>query len=114
MGFFLFFRYYFQHPYSRLFVSYFVIFSNFLVFAEDPVSHSHTESEIPVVGNVFSFVATKYPPQWSWCVLKVLLWVVAIISGCFFGKYLIHHVVLSKYASFFVLSKINPFNPFVP
>ncbi|GFX14752.1 transmembrane protein 117 [Trichonephila clavipes] len=65
------FRYYFQHPYSRLFVSYFVIFCNFLVFAEDPVSHSHTESEIPFVGHVFSFVATKYPPQWSWCILKV-------------------------------------------
>ncbi|XP_054712846.1 transmembrane protein 117-like [Uloborus diversus] len=91
------FRYYFQHPYSRLFVSYFVIFCNFLVFAEDPVSHSHTESEIPVVGNVFSFVATKYPPQWSWCVLKVILWVIAIISGCFFGKYLIHHFVLNRF-----------------
>ncbi|GIY98455.1 transmembrane protein 117 [Caerostris extrusa] len=88
------FRYYFQHPYSRLFVSYFVIFCNFLVFAEDPVSHSHTESEIPFVGHVFSFVATKYPPQWSWCILKVILWVIAIISGCFFGKYLIHHLLL--------------------
>ncbi|CAL1267183.1 unnamed protein product [Larinioides sclopetarius] len=91
------FRYYFQHPYSRLFVSYFVIFCNFLVFAEDPVSHSHTESEIPFVGHVFSFVATKYPPQWSWCVLKVILWVIAIISGCFFGKYLIHHLLLSSF-----------------
>ena len=35
-------QYYFllQHPYLRLFVSYFIIFCNFLVFAEDPVSHS--------------------------------------------------------------------------
>jgi hypothetical protein len=35
-------RYYFQHPYPRLFVTYFVIFCNFLLFAEDPISHSHT------------------------------------------------------------------------
>ncbi|XP_071040319.1 transmembrane protein 117 isoform X2 [Parasteatoda tepidariorum] len=91
------FRYYFQHPYSRLFVSYFVIFCNFLVFAEDPVSHSHTESEIPVVGNVFSFVATKYPPQWTWRTLKVVLWLIAIIIGCIFGKYFIHHVVLNRF-----------------
>nr|CAD7394269.1 unnamed protein product [Timema cristinae] len=36
-------RYYFQHPYARLFVTYFVIFCNFLLFAEDPISHSHTD-----------------------------------------------------------------------
>lgn len=35
-------RFFFQHPYARLFVAYFVIFCNFLIFAEDPVSHSHT------------------------------------------------------------------------
>nr|CAD7259491.1 unnamed protein product [Timema shepardi] len=40
-------RYYFQHPYARLFVTYFVIFCNFLLFAEDPISHSHTASLIP-------------------------------------------------------------------
>lgn len=34
-------RYYFQHPYLRLIVAYLVIFCNFLLFAEDPVSHSH-------------------------------------------------------------------------
>ncbi len=32
----------FQHPYLRLFVCYLVIFCNFLVFAEDPLSHSKT------------------------------------------------------------------------
>jgi hypothetical protein len=31
-----------QHPYLRLFVCYLVIFCNFLVFAEDPLSHSKT------------------------------------------------------------------------
>lgn len=92
-------RYYFQHPYPRLFVTYFVIFCNFLLFAEDPISHSHTgtwylhwrhgegqdncslfqveymffvaESDIPMVGNVFSFVLTKYPPEWRWSLIKV-------------------------------------------
>ena len=34
-------RYYFQHPWLRLIVAYLVIFCNFLLFAEDPVSHSH-------------------------------------------------------------------------
>lgn len=64
-------RYFFQHPYARLFISYFVIFCNFLLFAEDPVSHSRTESNISIVGNVFSFVLTKYPPQWTWSAVKV-------------------------------------------
>ena len=33
-------KYFFQHPYLRLLVCYSVIFCNFLMFAEDPVSHS--------------------------------------------------------------------------
>ncbi|XP_049860353.1 transmembrane protein 117-like isoform X3 [Schistocerca gregaria] len=83
-------RYYFQHPYPRLFVTYFVIFCNFLIFAEDPISHSHTESTIPIVGNVFSFVLTKYPPEWRWSLIKVLMWLLAILCGMIVGKLLIH------------------------
>lgn len=30
-----------------------------------------SEADIPVVGNVFSFVITKYPPDWRWQLLKV-------------------------------------------
>jgi hypothetical protein len=30
-----------------------------------------SEADIPVVGNVFSFVITKYPPDWRWRFLKV-------------------------------------------
>ncbi|XP_019896115.1 transmembrane protein 117 isoform X3 [Esox lucius] len=55
------FRYYFQHPWSRLFVAYLVTFCNFLIFAEDPVSHSQTEAHMIVVGNCFSFIINKYP-----------------------------------------------------
>ena len=32
---------------------------------------SDAEADIPVVGNVFSFVFTKYPPDWRWRFLKV-------------------------------------------
>ncbi|XP_077516915.1 transmembrane protein 117-like isoform X2 [Amblyomma americanum] len=88
------FRYFLQHPYARLFVSYFVIFCNFLVFAEDPISHSRTESEIPVFGNVFSFVCTKYPPEWGWRCAKVLLWLLALFCGLVCGKYFIHRFLL--------------------
>ncbi|KAL3190123.1 hypothetical protein MRX96_020440 [Rhipicephalus microplus] len=88
------FRYFLQHPYARLFVSYFVVFCNFLVFAEDPISHSRTESEIPVFGNVFSFVCTKYPPEWGWRCAKVLLWLLALFCGLVCGKYFIHHFLL--------------------
>lgn len=30
-----------------------------------------TESNINVVGNVFSFVANKYPTEWYWKTIKV-------------------------------------------
>ncbi|XP_023704147.1 uncharacterized protein LOC111862740 isoform X2 [Cryptotermes secundus] len=89
-------RYYFQHPYPRLFVTYFVIFCNFLLFAEDPISHSHTESDIPMVGNVFSFVLTKYPPEWRWSLIKVLMWLLAMLCGMVLGKLLIHGYVCGK------------------
>lgn len=88
------FRYFLQHPYARLFVSYFVVFCNFLVFAEDPISHSRSESEIPVFGNVFSFVCTKYPPEWGWRCAKTLLWLLALLWGLVCGKYFIHHFLL--------------------
>lgn len=89
-------RYYFQHPYTRLFIAYFVTFCNFLIFAEDPISHSHTECEIPVVGNVISFVCTKYPSDWPWIIVKVGLWLTAIFVGLIVGKYFVHHVLLRR------------------
>ena len=61
------FRYYFQHPYLRLAVAYLVTFCNFLIYAEDPVAHSEAECFIPVVGNTFSFVVTKYPKKRLGC-----------------------------------------------
>ncbi|CAH1787332.1 unnamed protein product [Owenia fusiformis] len=89
------FRYYFQHPYSRIFVAYLVTFCNFLIYAEDPVAHSVKECYIPVVGNVASFVISKYPPN-AWSVLKVFLWLAAIICGIFFGKFVVHKILFRK------------------
>ncbi|XP_015261750.1 PREDICTED: transmembrane protein 117 [Gekko japonicus] len=84
------FRYYFQHPWSRLIVAYLVIFFNFLIFAEDPVSHSRTEANVIVVGNCFSFVTNKYPEGGGWRFLKVFLWLLAILTGMIAGKFLFH------------------------
>ncbi|KAK8739321.1 hypothetical protein OTU49_003576 [Cherax quadricarinatus] len=89
-------RYYFQHPWLRLIIAYLVIFCNFLLFAEDPVSHSHAESNIPVVGNVFSFVSTKYPDEWFWRMIKVVMWLIAILCGMLVGKVLIHGLIFKR------------------
>nr|XP_033815318.1 transmembrane protein 117 isoform X1 [Geotrypetes seraphini]XP_033815319.1 transmembrane protein 117 isoform X1 [Geotrypetes seraphini] len=83
------FRYYFQHPWTRLLVAYLVTFLNFLIFAEDPISHSQTEANMIVIGNCFSFVMNKYPGG-GWSFLKVLLWLIAIITGLLAGKFLFH------------------------
>ncbi|XP_067935642.1 transmembrane protein 117-like isoform X2 [Watersipora subatra] len=87
--------YYFQHPYARLFVAYLVTFCNFLIYAEDPVAHSAAECNIIVVGNIYSFVITKYPPN-GFSVLKVFLWIVAIIVGILIGKLVIHRILLKR------------------
>lgn len=89
------FRYYFQHPWSRLIVAYLVTFFNFLIFAEDPVSHSQTEARMIVVGNCFSFLFNKYPGL-GWNVLKVLCWILAIIIGLLAGKFIFHRQLFGK------------------
>lgn len=91
------FRYYFQHPWSRMIVAYLVIFFNFLIFAEDPVSHSQTEANVIVVGNCFSFVTNKYPRGVGWRVLKVLLWLLAVLTGLIAGKFLFHQRLFGEY-----------------
>lgn len=88
------FRYYFQHPYARLFVAYFVTFCNFLIYAEDPVAHSRKECNIPVIGNCFAFVGTRYPPN-AWSLLKVILWLAGTIVGMVVGKLLFHTLLFN-------------------
>ncbi|XP_062418994.1 transmembrane protein 117 [Pungitius pungitius] len=89
------FRYYFQHPWSRLIVAYLVTFFNFLIFAEDPISHSQTEAHMIVVGNCFSFLFNKYPGL-GWNVLKVVCWILAIITGMLAGKFIFHRQLFGK------------------
>lgn len=89
------FRYYFQHPWSRLIVAYLVTFFNFLIFAEDPVSHSQTEAHMIVVGNCFSFLFNKYPGL-GWNILKVVCWTLAIICGLLAGKFIFHRQLFGK------------------
>jgi len=89
------FRHYYQHPYFRIFISYFVIFCNFWIYAEDPVAHSKSKCSIPMIGNAFSFVATKYPPN-AFSLLKVVLWLTAIIIGILVGKLVLHHILFKR------------------
>ncbi len=49
------------------------------------------------MGNVFSFVVTKYPPEWSWTLLKTLMWLLAVVCGLIVGKTLIHGLLLSGF-----------------
>ncbi|XP_060082891.1 transmembrane protein 117-like [Ylistrum balloti] len=88
-------RYYFQHPYLRIFIAYFVTFCNFLIYAEDPVAHSMKECNIPLIGNDFAFVCTRYPPN-AFSLLKVVMWLGAIVVGCILGKILIHMLLFNK------------------
>ncbi|KPM11147.1 THEM117 domain containing protein, partial [Sarcoptes scabiei] len=85
------------HPYSRLFICYSVIFCNFLIFAEDPLSHSLKECSIPILGNIISMLFTKYPHR-SWLLfsVKISMNIIAIIIGLIFGKYFLHNIVLRR------------------
>ncbi|XP_032815930.2 transmembrane protein 117 isoform X1 [Petromyzon marinus] len=89
------FRHYFQHPWLRLFIAYLVTLLNFLMFAEDPVSHSRTEANVAVVGNCFSLVVNKYPGGW-WSVLKVCTWLCGIAGGMLVGKFIIHQALFGN------------------
>ena len=60
------------------------------------MAHSSAECNIIGVGNVYSFVITKYPPN-GFSVLKVFLWLLAIAIGLTVGKLVIHRMLLSKY-----------------
>ena len=52
-------KYWLRHPYLRILTAYLVVFCNFLIFAEDPVSHSHTDSVIDIIGNIYAFVFSR-------------------------------------------------------
>ncbi|XP_061677623.1 transmembrane protein 117 [Syngnathoides biaculeatus] len=90
------FRYYFKHPWSRITVAYLVIFLNFLIFAEDPLSHSQKEARIGVVGNCFSFLFSKYPRA-RWNFVKGVCWILGIFTGLLVGKFVVHQQLFGRY-----------------
>jgi hypothetical protein len=60
-----------------LFVTYFVIFCNFLLFAEDPISHSHTGTWCSVTLR-FTHLPTPWKvvsitTQYNYCSSKILI-----------------------------------------
>ncbi|KAG7230957.1 hypothetical protein INR49_024986, partial [Caranx melampygus] len=63
--------------------------------AEDPVSHSQTEAHMIVVGNCFSFLFNKYPGL-GWNILKVVCWILAIITGLLAGKFIFHRQLFGQ------------------
>ena len=52
-------KYWLRHPYLRILTAYLVVFCNFLIFAEDPVSHSHSDCVIDVIGNIYAFMFSR-------------------------------------------------------
>ena len=82
----------FQHPYLRLIVCYFVILCNFLVFAEDPVSHSKR-------GEQKTFSSLTFSSPQFYTLLHMYLKVVSKVPRNFNYIYhsfilLYHHIIL--------------------
>jgi len=75
-----------RHPVARLVL-------DMILFFEDPTNDSEVEANIPGVGHVFNFIF-----DWSAgagaAVLKVFLLPVAVLSGCWFGRQVLHHRLL--------------------
>ena len=72
-----------------------MILLNFFLYAEDPVAHSETESRIPILGNVFSMILTKYPAN-LYSALKVFMWLFGMCLGMVLGKFFWHQWLFRK------------------
>ena len=75
----------FQHPYLRLIVCYFVILCNFLVFAEDPVSHSKR-------GEQKTFLSLTFSSSQFYTLLQMYMKVVSKVPRNF--NYIYHSFIL--------------------
>ena len=89
------------HPVSRLFVACGISLLNFWILVEDPIAHSNISSEIPIVGNVFALMFTKWPSDPSMVIGKFCFAVIGLITGCLFGKFVVHQRCLRKSFSMF-------------
>ena len=90
------FRYYFQHPYFRLFIAFSVPLMNFLMYAEDPVAHAFNNCDIPIVGTVFNFTFTRWTND-VWGLIHGFFLALGILEGCTFGKSWVHGIFLSMF-----------------
>lgn len=96
--------YWFRHPNLRLIIAFTVVFLNFYIFAEDPVSHSVKDCHISIIGNIFSFLFANYPSN-GYSALKILLWLFSITFGVVVGKMVIHHYLLCERFKLKIFSK---------
>ena len=53
------FKHFYRHPWLRLAVAYLDVFLCFYLVAEDPISNSHAECQVDILGNSYSFVMTR-------------------------------------------------------
>lgn len=88
------FRYYYRHPFPRIFVATFIAVLNFLIYAEDPIAHSRVEGEIPIIGTDLSLIFSRYPDEGGLYALKLFTVIGFILLGMFIGRQLVHHKLL--------------------
>eukprot|EP00736_Rhodelphis_marinus_P007899 Rmarinus@m.24038 len=86
---------YAKHPYTRLFISFQIMFLNFYMFAEDPIVHSQSECYSMVIGDIFSaFYSPNRPSVSDTDAGKTITRFVGlacfVLLGMYIGKYWIH------------------------
>lgn len=86
----------FRHPISRNILPFLVMFLNFLIYNEDPISYSEQETKIYGCGRIFNYYFRQYPPisEPLWITLKVFSLFLWTTIGLLLGKYLIHDALL--------------------
>ena len=85
-------RYYFQHPIFRVVIQFVVMFLNVVLYVQNPSSHSLHILNLPVIGELINMIFAKYPPR-QFGLLKLSLWLVAVIIGYVIGKYFFHRYI---------------------
>eukprot|EP00746_Dinoflagellata_sp_MGD_P144304 gnl/MRDRNA2_/MRDRNA2_77050_c0_seq1.p1 gnl/MRDRNA2_/MRDRNA2_77050_c0~~gnl/MRDRNA2_/MRDRNA2_77050_c0_seq1.p1 ORF type:complete len:665 (-),score=72.50 gnl/MRDRNA2_/MRDRNA2_77050_c0_seq1:343-2337(-) len=86
-----------RHPAFRLYLATFTIFDNFWIFQEDPVPDSMRHADLPGIGNVMTFVFTRWPDDGGLVVLKLVNILFASILGVVFGRQVVHHKFLRNF-----------------
>ena len=88
--------YFFLHPWTRLFIASGIAILNFWILVEDPIAHSNISGFIPIVGQVFALLFTRWPSDTWLCIGKLLCGLTGLILGCLIGKLIIHQRCLRR------------------